>query len=56
VKQQDCITAYSLIGDWANMHFEMYSENVMQPGFWVGTIFFIWTSMTFGVIIRSIFF
>jgi hypothetical protein len=25
----------------------------MQAGFWVGTIFFIWTSMAFGVTICS---
>ncbi len=45
VKQQDCITVYSLVGDRSNMSFEVYLENVMRAGFWVGTIFFIWTSM-----------
>jgi hypothetical protein len=28
-------------------------EKVMQPGFSIGTIFFIWTSMVFGVTIHS---
>ena len=56
VKQQDCITVYSLVGNRSNMSFEVYLENVMRAGFWVGTIFFIWTSMAFGVTIRSHFF
>jgi hypothetical protein len=56
VKQQDCITVYSLVGDRSNMNFEVYLENVMQAGFWVGTIFFIWISMAFGVTICSHFF
>ncbi len=45
VKQQDCITVYSMVGNRSNMSFEVYLENVMRAGFWVGTIFFIWTSM-----------
>jgi hypothetical protein len=38
VKQQDCITVYSLVGNRSNMSFEVYLENVMRAGFWVGTI------------------
>jgi hypothetical protein len=45
---EDCYTVYGMIGDHSNIHFESYRQHVMQPRFWVGTVFFIWASMAYG--------
>jgi hypothetical protein len=37
--REECFTAFSLVGDWVSLHFEMYLLHVLQPGVWVGTIF-----------------
>ena len=54
--RQECFNTYALIGERANMHFEFYLDHVLRPGFWVGTIFYIWTSLAYGCDIRSHFF
>ncbi len=48
VHQEEFCTAYALLGDRANMHFDIYLQHVLQPGFWVGTVFYIWTSLAYG--------
>jgi hypothetical protein len=47
-RRDECFTAYTLIGDRSNMHFEVYLGHVLRPGYWVGTAFFVWTSLAYG--------
>jgi hypothetical protein len=54
--REDCFTVYGMVGDHSNMHFEAYLQYVLQPRYWVGTVFFIWASMAYGCDIRTHFF
>lgn len=51
-----CCTVYSLVGERTGVTFETYLNQVLQQGFWVGTVFFIWTTMCFGIDVHSHFF
>jgi hypothetical protein len=55
-QREECFTAYARLGDWANMHFKTFLQHVLQPGFWVGAVFYIWTSLAYGCNIQSHFF
>jgi hypothetical protein len=46
----------TIVGDRTNSPFEVYLDYVLRPRFWVGTTFFLWTSVALGVKIRSHFF
>jgi hypothetical protein len=46
---QDCSQMFAIVGDRTNFTFEVYLDNVLRPRFWVGTIFFLWTSVALGV-------
>jgi len=54
--REECSTAFALLADRGNTHFEGYLEHVLQPGAWVGTLFYVWTSLAYGCNIRSHFF
>jgi hypothetical protein len=56
VQREDCFTVYSMVGDRTNVHFETYLQHMLRPGFWVGTVFYIWASMAYGCNIRTHFF
>jgi len=51
-----CFTVYGMVGDRSNMQFDCYLQHVLQPRFWVGTVFFIWASMAYGCDVRSHYF
>ncbi len=53
---KDCAAMFSMVGDHAHMYFESYLHHALQPGFWVGTVFFLWASIAYGVDIRTHFF
>jgi hypothetical protein len=52
---QCCSTVYSLLEEKNGITFDSYSQ-VLQPGFWVGTVFFIWVTMCYGIKICSDYF
>jgi len=54
--RDDCSNVFSLVGEKNNDTFDGYLSQVIQKGFWVGTIVFIWTSMAYGINIVSHFF
>lgn len=54
--QVDCKQIYAIVGDRSHLHFDVYLGHVMMPRFWVGTVFFLWTSIAFGIKIRSHYF
>jgi len=54
--REDCSTVFSLVGEKSSTTFDGYLSQVLQPGFWSGTIAFIRISMTHGVNIVSHFF
>ena len=54
--REDCSTVFSLVGEKSSTTFDGYLSQVLQPGFWLGTIAFIWISMAHGVNIISHFF
>jgi hypothetical protein len=49
LNQVDCQQMYAIVGDQSNLHYEVYLGHVMTPCFWVGTVFFLWTSIAFGI-------
>lgn len=51
-----CCQIYTIVGDRTNYPFEVYLDYVLRPRFWVGTTFFLWTTIALGVKIRSHFF
>jgi hypothetical protein len=51
-----CFTVYGMVGDRSNMQFDCYLQHLLQPRFWVGTVFFIWASMAYGCDVRSHYF
>jgi hypothetical protein len=53
---EEYYTAYALVGDRNNTHYEVYLDQVLRPGFWVGTVFYIRASLAYGCNIRSHFF
>jgi hypothetical protein len=46
---EECRLVYSLLRAVAVTSFDAYLEQVLQPKFWVGTEFFVWVSMLYGV-------
>jgi hypothetical protein len=46
---EECRLVYSLLRAVAATPFDAYLEQVLQPRFWVGTEFFVWVSMLYGV-------
>jgi len=54
--RDDCSRVFALVGDKSSQTFDGYLNEVLETGFWVGTIAFIWTSMTYGINIVSHFF
>jgi hypothetical protein len=54
--RQCCSTVYSLVGEKNGITFDSYLSQVLQPGFWVGTVFFIWVTMCYGIGVCSHYF
>jgi hypothetical protein len=54
--QVDCKQIYAIVGDRSHLHFDIYLGHAMMPCFWVGTVFFLWTSIAFGIKICSHYF
>jgi len=54
--RQDCSEVYSLVGERNGVTFDGYLSQVLQPGFWVGTVFFVWVTMCYGITICSHYF
>jgi hypothetical protein len=54
--REQCYTAYTLVGDRNNMHYEVNLDQVLRPGFWVVSVFYIWASLAYGCNIQSHFF
>jgi hypothetical protein len=52
----ECCTVYSLVAERNGVTFDCYLSQALQDGFWVGTVFFIWVMMCYGIDIRSHFF
>jgi hypothetical protein len=51
-----CSSAYALVGERITLTFDSYVSQVLQQGFWVGTVFFIWVTICYGIEIRSHYF
>jgi len=51
--RDECAKVYALMSDKNAPSFDLYLEKVEAPRFWVGTIFFIWASMLYGIDIVS---
>lgn len=56
VAAQDCKRVYSILKSSTATVFDVYLEQVLQPRFWVGTEFFIWVTMLYGIEIKVHFF
>jgi len=52
----ECKHVYSILKAHAETPFELYLNQVLQPRFWVGTEFFVWATMLYGIDIRVHFF
>jgi len=46
---QDCAVVYTALKPLNAPPFQLYLQQVMQPRFWVGTEFFVWVTMLYGV-------
>jgi len=55
-RHDQCSSVYSLVGERNTLSFDSYVSQVLQQGFWVGTVFFIWVTMCYGIEIRSHYF
>jgi hypothetical protein len=55
-RHDQCSSVYSLVGGRNTLSFDSYVSQVLQQGFWVGTVFFIWVTMCYGIEIRSHYF
>ena len=56
VAAEDCSRVYSILKSKTATVFNLYLEQVLQPGFWVGTEFFVWATMLYGIEIKVHFF
>jgi hypothetical protein len=56
VAAEDCSRVYSILKSKTATVFDVYLEQVLQPGFWVGTEFFIWSTMLYGIEMKVHFF
>ncbi len=56
ISHDECSTVYALVGEKNGVTFDAYLSQVLQLGFWVGTVLFIWVMMLYGIDIRSHFF
>jgi len=54
--RDECCTVFSLVAERNGVTFDCYLSQALQDGFWVGTVFFIWVTMCYGIDIRSHFF
>jgi hypothetical protein len=52
----ECCTVFSLVAERNGVTFDCYLSQALQDGFWIGTVFFIWVTMCYGIDIRSHFF
>lgn len=52
----ECKHVYSILKARAETPFELYLDQVLQPRFWVGTEFFVWATMLYGIDVRVHFF
>ncbi len=55
-RRDQCSMVYSLVGERNGVTFDSYVSQVLQPGFWVGTVLYIWVTMCYGIEIRSHYF
>jgi hypothetical protein len=55
-RHDQCSSVYSLVGERNTLSFDSYVSQVLQQGFWVGTVFFIWVTMCYGIEIQSHYF
>ncbi len=46
---QDCAVVYTALKPVNSPPFQLYLQQVLQPRFWVGTEFFVWVTMLYGV-------
>jgi len=53
---QDYSKVYSLLREKNGGTFDGFLSQVLQPGFWVGTLFFAWVIMCYGITICSHYF
>jgi hypothetical protein len=44
---------FSLVAERKEVTFDCYLSQALHDGFWVGTVFFIWVTMCYGIDIRS---
>jgi len=51
-----CSEVYALVGESNENMFEMYFSQMLNPGFWVGTVAFIWATMAYNINIKTHFF
>jgi len=54
--RDECCTVFSLVAERNGVTFDCYLSQALQDGFWVGTVFFIWVTMCYGIDIRNHFF
>ncbi len=53
---EDCAKVFALVGEKNETTFDMYLSQMLQLGFRVGTVSFIWATMAYGIDIRSHYF
>jgi len=51
-EEAECSRVYSLLRSTNAVPFQVYIQQVLQPQFWVGTEFFVWVSMLYGVEVK----
>jgi hypothetical protein len=54
--REDCVKVYALVAERNGTTFDMYLSKMLEQGFWVGTVAFIWATMAYGVDIKTHFF
>jgi len=54
--REACSRVYALLGERNETTFDMYLTRMLDPGFWVGTVAFVWATMAYGVEIKTHFF
>lgn len=54
--EAECSRVYSLLRSKNADTFHVYVQRVLQPRFWVGTEFFVWVSMLYGVEVKVYYF
>jgi len=54
--REACSRVYALVGEKNETTFNMYLTRKLDPGFWVGTVAFVWATMAYKVEIKTHFF